>query len=81
MSADKYKCIVCGRPFPRGQGVVLNVAGITLAFHSNRCFAKFCRALLERLPGDEVRGYVKRVVEEFEESLEQKMRAKSKKII
>lgn len=81
MSADKYKCVVCGRPFPAGQGVVLNIAGVPLAFHSNKCFAKFCRALLEKLPGEEVKGYVKRVADEFEESLEQKAKARSKKII
>lgn len=81
MSADgRHVCIVCGRKFPSGQGVVIKIGNELFEFHSNRCFAKFARILLERLPQDEVRGYVKRLKDEFDEALVQKSKSKSKKL-
>lgn len=84
MSAEtsrKYRCIVCGRPFPRGQGIVLNFADEVLEFHSSRCFAKFARCLLERLPYDEIKGYVKKLREEYNELINERQKLKVKKIV
>ncbi|MEM4512226.1 MAG: hypothetical protein QXK97_02875 [Acidilobaceae archaeon] len=41
--------MVCGRPFPEGQGVVLARGGFTLEFHSSRCAYRFFKLLFERL--------------------------------
>ncbi len=77
---SKHKCLTCGRVFPEGQGIVIKIAGETLEFHSSKCFAKFARELLSRLPQDEIKGYIKKIREEYEEVLEQKRKLKSKKI-
>ncbi len=76
----KYKCIICGRIFPEGQGIVIKYGDLVLSFHSNRCASKFLRQLLERIPSDEIKGYVKRLVEENLEQLESLAKIKAKKI-
>lgn len=76
----KHVCITCGRPFPEGQGIILNIGGEILEFHSSKCFAKFAKELFERMPPEEIRGYVRKVREEFQELLEQKKKLKAKKI-
>ena len=43
----KYKCIVCGRKFHQGQGIVIEYGKYRLAFHSSRCASKFLKLLLE----------------------------------
>jgi len=80
VQSRKYKCIVCGRIFPRGQGVIITIGDLVLEFHSNRCFSKFTRELLKRLPPDSVKGYAKRLLEEYEETLSQRAKLRSKKI-
>lgn len=42
-------CIMCGRPFPEGQGVVLSRGGLILEFHSGRCAYKFFKLMFDRL--------------------------------
>ena len=76
----KYKCIICGRVFPEGQGIVIKYGDLELYFHSNRCASKFLCQLLERIPPDEIKGYIKRLVEENLEQLERVAKVKSKKI-
>jgi ribosomal protein L24E len=81
MSVERrHKCIVCGRPFPEGQGIVLRISGEVLEFHSSKCFSKFARDLLTRLPEEEVKGYIKKLREEYIELLEQKQKLRSKRI-
>lgn len=80
-SSRRHKCIVCGRVFPEGQGIILKLENEILEFHSSRCFSKFAKALLERLPFEEIKGYVKKVYEEYEELLAEKRKLKTKKIV
>lgn len=77
---SKNKCIVCGRVFPGGQGVVLRSGEVILSFHSSKCASKFLKILLEKLPPDEVKPYLTKIVDELEEVLKAKARAKAKKI-
>lgn len=79
MGKIKHKCIVCGRTFPNGQGIIINYGDLELKFHSNRCASKFLRLLLERVPHEELKEYVKRITEELKEkiSLLEKSRVKS----
>jgi large subunit ribosomal protein L24e len=44
----RFKCVVCGRLFPEGQGVFIGRGGLTLTFHSSRCAYKFLKLLFER---------------------------------
>ncbi|ABN70071.1 conserved hypothetical protein [Staphylothermus marinus F1] len=76
----KYNCIVCGRVFPEGQGIIIEYDGLLLTFHSNRCASKFFRELLERVPPDELKDYIKRLVSEYNERLEAFRKLRSKKI-
>jgi len=77
---SKHKCVVCGRVFPSGQGIIINIEDLTLEFHSNRCFSKFTRELLRKIPPHEIKGYAKRLLEEYSELLLQRVKLKSKKI-
>ncbi len=78
---DKYYvCIVCGRKFPRGQGIVVEKAGFTLAFHSSRCASKFFRLLLERLDDSCARPAIRELIGELEEANRKRME-KRKKVI
>ncbi len=76
----KYKCIICGRVFPEGQGIVINYGKTLLTFHSSRCAAKFLKQLLERIPPEEIEKYIKRLVEEDLERLKSLEELKRKKI-
>ncbi|KSW11885.1 hypothetical protein CF15_03540 [Pyrodictium occultum] len=67
MKARRYTCIVCGRVFPEGQGIMIRRAGILLAFHSKSCLAKFFRLFVERLDEKEFKRAAVDVVKEFEE--------------
>lgn len=77
---NRHKCLVCGRSFPSGQGVIIKVGSEVLEFHSNRCFAKFAKSLLERVPPDEIRGYLKKLKDEYEDVVSQKLKRHAKKI-
>lgn len=79
--SGKYKCIVCGRVFPQGQGILLKLGNEVLEFHSSKCFSKFAKTLLERIPFDEIKGYVRKVREEYEELVAEKQKLKVKKIV
>jgi hypothetical protein len=80
MAKRYYECIVCGRKFPEGQGIVITKAGITLHFHSSRCAAKFLKLLLERLDEGEARRVLRELTEELRKSLEEKRKARAKVI-
>ncbi|GAB6148023.1 hypothetical protein [Stetteria hydrogenophila] len=80
MARRLYECVVCGRKFPQGQGVVIHKAGVTLYFHSNDCAAKFLRLLLERVDDSCVKGPLKEVLEELGESIKRR-RESSRKVI
>ncbi len=77
---SKNRCVVCGRAFPDGQGIVLRSGEVTLSFHSSKCASKFLKILLERLPSDEAKPYLTKISDELEEVLKAKARAKAKKI-
>lgn len=80
-AGHKHRCITCNRIFPSGQGIIIKIGDETLEFHSSKCFAKFTKSLLERIPYNEIKGYIKKLREEFEEINEQKKKLKAKKII
>ncbi len=77
-SRAKLECIVCGRKFPEGQGIVIERAGVRLVFHSKACLAKFFRMFVERLDEHAFKLAVRELVKELEEA--RKAREKSKKI-
>ncbi len=68
MAKRYYTCIVCGRKFPEGQGIIIEKAGIVLHFHSRRCAAKFLKLLLERLDDNTARKVLRELVNELEEA-------------
>jgi len=44
---ERFKCCICGKVFPEGQGIVIRLAGGVVAFHSSKCAARFLRLLLD----------------------------------
>jgi len=76
----KYKCIICGRVFPKGQGIVINYGNFTIPFHSSRCAAKFLKRLLEEIPREDIGKHVKRLYEDLLEELKKREELKAKRI-
>lgn len=80
MPKERLVCVVCGRRFPRGQGVILVIGGRGYSFHSKACALKFVRRLLEEL-GEAASPVAERVVREFAEELKAREEARKKKIV
>ncbi len=82
MSSGKrtHTCVVCGRPFPDGQGIVISVRGKVLEFHSSRCASKFLRLMLERGDSSCLDGLIVQMVKEFREANEKRRESKGKVI-
>jgi hypothetical protein len=76
----KYRCVVCGRVFPEGQGIILRVDDDVIPLHSSKCATKFLRGVVERLEPSVARGIIKDVKKEFHELLEKRLKESSKKI-
>lgn len=72
----RYRCIVCGRYFPEGQGIVIRRAGIELAFHSKTCLAKFFKLFIERVNESEFKRVSRELIKEFEELMKTKQAVK-----
>ncbi len=77
---ERLECLVCGRKFPKGQGVVLRVKGRDYAFHSKVCALKFLRRVLEEIDENVLDPAFRRVAEEFREELEERRAKVAKKI-
>lgn len=70
-------CIVCGRPFPEGQGVVITKGSFVLEFHSNKCMAKFFKRLLQDAEDIScIESALKSLLKEYSELREAKVKAK-----
>ncbi len=76
----KFKCVICGRPFPEGQGVIVSRGGLTLTFHSSRCAYKFFKLFMERLDEKHFADIARSLVSELEKMLEYR-RVKTQKRI
>ena len=63
------RCMVCGRFFHEGQGIVLKVRGGVLEFHSSRCAARFFRRLVEEYPEDCIVSAIRRLADEYSMAL------------
>lgn len=80
MPKKKNICVVCGRKFPEGQGVVIDVYGIKLIFHSKACALKFMRNMLQRIDENPLKQAVNNTIEEFSEKLKEHMKMKAKRL-
>ncbi len=80
MSRKKHVCIVCGKMFPEGQGIVLTLDNYMLTFHSKACALKFFNTLLHKVSFDLIRDTVEDTVEEFKRKLREEFKRKAKKI-
>jgi hypothetical protein len=80
LTREYYTCLVCGRRFPKGQGIIIEKAGFTLTFHSSRCAAKFLRLLLERVDDSCVRQSLREIIDELRKMQDLKAE-KTRKVI
>lgn len=79
MRARRHTCVVCGRVFPEGQGVVIKAGDVDIAFHSSRCAAKFLRMLVDK-GSKEVVSASLRLARELETLLAERRERSRKKI-
>lgn len=78
---EKYTCTVCGRKFPRGQGVIIEVGKTVLTFHSTRCTTKFFKLLVERIEDPKpLENTIKQLIREIEEQRKKLEELRKKKI-
>lgn len=73
---ESYECIVCGRKFPHGQGIIISRGGVVLAFHSKACLARFFRVFVEVIDEKEFKKSYRLTVEEFKKLRELKSKPK-----
>ncbi len=77
---ERITCIVCGRKFPKGQGIVLRVGGKDYPFHSKTCALKFLKRVIEEMDQDTIRKAFDSVEKEFREELRLRTEKTAKKI-
>ena len=63
----KFECIVCGKKFPQGQGVIISIGTRNYYFHSKRCALKFIRRALEEFDKDQLIQVFEKITKEFRE--------------
>lgn len=66
----KYVCNVCGRTFPEGQGILLEIHGNKLYFHSKACAYKFLREVVLESDSNCIDSSVKKIKKKFDEIIE-----------
>jgi large subunit ribosomal protein L24e len=70
-------CVVCGKKFPEGQGIIIQKEGIILEFHSSKCASKFFRRLIEEAPDIScIKNTIKQLIEEYRTINEKKREKK-----
>lgn len=77
---EKLTCVVCGRKFSIGQGIIINFGKNTYNFHSKACALKFIKKVLESLEPSELEKVADRVAEEYSKILKEKAERTAKKI-
>uniref|UniRef100_A0A7J3ZML6 TRASH domain-containing protein n=1 Tax=Fervidicoccus fontis TaxID=683846 RepID=A0A7J3ZML6_9CREN len=66
IAALRRRCVVCGKTFPEGQGIVIEHSRLVLEFHSKRCLARFFRRLFQDAPDIScIEKTIKDILEEF----------------
>ncbi|MCI4455528.1 MAG: hypothetical protein JHC23_02260 [Sulfolobus sp.] len=75
---NKYECIVCGRTFYEGQGIVYTLKGDKLYFHSKACAYKFFKDLIAA--SDPNCLNLKDVIKKYEDLAEKRKQKAVKKI-
>ena len=80
MARRLYECVVCGRKFPEGQGIILSKGGRVLYFHSKACAARFLKLLLERVDERCITPAIDEVLGELRKALEERRR-RARKVI
>jgi len=81
MLGEKLTCVVCGRKFSAGQGILISFGRSTYSFHSKACALKFVKKVLEGLEPSELEKVADRVAEEYSKILKEKADRVAKKIV
>jgi len=80
MVKERYECIVCGRKFPKGQGVVIDIGGKLYTFHSKSCALKFLRRAIEEIEPLYIIKAFDKISNEFKKEREERQALRSKSI-
>ncbi len=73
---ERLTCIICGRVFPKGQGIVIDRANVSLVFHSKKCASKFLKLFIERISEKEFKRVSRELLDELEELRKKKLTTK-----
>ncbi|MCE4608194.1 MAG: hypothetical protein F7B61_04465 [Caldisphaeraceae archaeon] len=68
MVDEEYTCIVCGKKFYPGQGIVLQRGSLRLFFHSSKCASKFFKMLLDRVDSSCINNAALVLIKDLEKS-------------
>ncbi|MEM1619857.1 MAG: hypothetical protein QXU97_01420 [Fervidicoccaceae archaeon] len=69
--SDAKRCVVCGRAFSEGQGVIIMRGGLRLHFHSAKCAAKFFKIVMLEAPDVScVERQIQKTIADLEKSRE-----------
>ncbi len=77
---NRLECIVCGKKFPVGQGIVINIEGRQYTFHSKKCALKFLRRALEEFDKSALIKVFDKISKEFYEERKSKEELRKKVI-
>ncbi|AKA74192.1 hypothetical protein SULI_09940 [Saccharolobus solfataricus] len=78
--SQKYTCNVCGRSFPEGQGIIIEISSNKLYFHSKSCAYKFLKEIIMEADTDCINSSLKKVKKKYDEILEHLSEKAEKKI-
>ncbi len=62
---EKLTCIVCGKKFPKGQGIIIDIEGKSYSFHSKSCALKFLRRVIDEAQDLGIKKVMDEVEREF----------------
>ncbi|WP_292319841.1 hypothetical protein [Caldisphaera sp.] len=80
MAKLEHECIVCGKKFSNGQGIIINKGSLKLEFHSSKCATSFFKLLAERLDESCFEKSSKDLIKELVKIREEKQK-QAKKVI
>jgi hypothetical protein len=76
IKGSRLTCVVCGRVFPEGQGIVIRYKDKMLTFHSKSCAVKFFRYYIENVDPSCIDKYINKLIDDFQKYREIKSKKK-----
>ncbi|AWR95029.1 hypothetical protein [Acidianus brierleyi] len=75
---QKHVCLVCGKSFTEGQGIILTIADRKLEFHSKSCAYKFLKEVIMNSEKDCISSPLKDVYKKYSDLLDKREKIEKK---